>query len=419
MKKILRFTKRKITDLSKKSIIFRKSIRTLLLSYRKAVYLKYYFFNKVNDKTIIFEAYLGRSYACSPKAIYQAILKDPRYQNYNLIWAFKNPTEYLNNEELKFAKIITYKSKEYKKAYSQAKYWITNSRLPQHIIKKNNQVYIQCWHGTPLKRLGLDIVENTISTLNTNQELEKQYLKDARRYNYFLSPSKYASEKFISAFGLDRLKKQDIILELGYPRNDFLFKYNKVNQVKSINSLNLPKDKKVILYCPTFRDDQHKSGIGYTYDLEVNFDFLREKLGDEYIILFRAHYFVASIFDFAKYNNFIYNVSGVDDINDLYIISDILITDYSSVFFDYANLKRPIIFFMYDLEIYENLLRGFYLDLKELPGKIVMSEQEIINIIDNISDYQAEYHEKYLEFNTKFNYLDNSDVSESVIDIIL
>ena len=88
----------------------------------------------------------------------------------------------------------------------------------------------------------------------------------------------------------------------------------------------------MLLYVPTFRDNQHESGVGYTYDLQLDFKLLREKIGNNYIVLFRAHYLVASKIDFSEYKDFVVNVSNYDDINDLYIISDIIITDYSSVF---------------------------------------------------------------------------------------
>ena len=160
-----------------------------------------------------------------------------------------------------------------------------------------------------------------------------------------ISPSAFCTEKFVSAFDL---KDKSIVKEVGYPRNDFLYKYTDkdINRIK--RSLGISKDKKVILYAPTWRDDQHKSGVGYTYEVNINFDKLRKELSKDYVILFRAHYFVSSIFDFSKYEGFIYNVSNVDNVNDLYVISDLLITDYSSVFFDYSILKRPVLFYMYD-----------------------------------------------------------------------
>ena len=179
------------------------------------------------------------------------------------------------------------------------------------------------------------------------------------------------------------------------------------------------KKKKIILYAPTYRANQHETGLGYTYKEEVDFDKLRANIGDEYIILFRPHYFVANAFDFEKYAGFVYNVSDVDDVNDLYIISDILITDYSSVFFDYANLKRPIIFYMYDLEHYRDESNGFYFDVeKELPGRIIRTDDSLIEEILRITK-EFKYDEKYKKFNETFNYLDDGKASKRVVEKII
>ena len=171
--------------------------------------------------------------------------------------------------------------------------------------------------------------------------------------------------------------------------------------------------KKIILYAPTFRDNQHESGTGYVYRTEVDFDKLQEALSDEYIILFRPHYFVANQFDFTKYRGFIYDVSDIDDVKELYIISDLLITDYSSVFFDYAILKRPILFYMYDLEEYADDIRGFYLDLKELPGPIIQNEEDLIRVIKT-GNPDASL--TYPNFNKKFNSLEDGNASRRVIE---
>ena len=185
-----------------------------------------------------------------------------------------------------------------------------------------------------------------------------------------------------------------------------------------VSELQLPSDKKYILYAPTWRDNQHQAGIGYTYKTEVDFDKLKANLGDEFIILFRAHYLVANSFDFDKYKGFVYDVSKVNDINHLYVISDLLVTDYSSVFFDYANLKRPEIFYMYDLEAYGNEIRGFYIDLDELPGPIVQTEDELIKAIKN-AEADRSYDEKYKAFNDKFNYLDDGKAAQRVTEAII
>jgi CDP-glycerol glycerophosphotransferase len=272
------------------------------------------------------------------------------------------------------------------------------------------------WH--PFKKAWYDVELDGGNAMNTLDELRKKYFYDARRYTYMLSPSAFCSEKLTSAFNLKNIHDSDVILEMGYPRNDFLFRYSEEDIKRVKNTLGLPQGKKVILYAPTWRDNQHETAVGYTYELKTDFELLRRELESEYVILFRAHYFIANSFNFEFFKGFVYNVSDYDDINELYIISDILVTDYSSVFFDYANLKRPMIFYMYDLEDYKNHLRDFYIDIKALPGEIVKTEHQLIDAIRRAnSDFI--YDGKYKDFNRKYNYLDGPDISERVIKKIV
>ena len=396
-----------ISDICKKNKIIRKIVRFLMNLFGKIKYSFYKITNKVDDKLVVFEAYQGRNYACSPKEIYLAMLEDEKYKDYKFIWCFKDTNKKIDGN----AKIVKYKSKEYYKAFAKAKYWIVNSLIEETITPKSNQIFLQCWHGTPLKRLRHDIEHDGV--FNDVKEIRKRNDLDTKRFTYFISPSKFCTEKFTSAFNLKNLNKENIIIEEGYPRNDFLFKYTKEDVKELKKELNLPKNKKIILYAPTFRDNQHTSGVGYTYKLGLDLDKLMSELKDEYIILFRTHYFVANSIDLNKYKGFIYDVSTYDDVSRLYIISDMLITDYSSVFFDYANLKRPIIFYMYDLDEYKNKLRDFYFSLDELPGPIIEKEQELISSIKKYD--MKNYKEKYDKFNKKFNYLDDANSSKRVI----
>ena len=409
--------KKIIMDIAKKNVILRRFMKWALKYYRKIKYLRYYMNYKVNDKIIVFESFMGRAYSDSQKAMYKEMLKDDFFKDYTFVWAFKEPSKY---EFLKDDNtiVIKYGSKEFLKYMSMAKYWITNSRLPEYLIKKKEQKYIQCWHGTPLKRLGFDIQVEGGNALNTLKELKEKYEEDAKRYDYMLSPSAFCTEKFISAFNLKKLNKEDVILEMGYPRNDILFNYTEEYVKKLKESLGIPENKKVILYAPTWRDNQHTAGVGYTYNLNLDFDKLRKKLEKDYVIIFRTHYFVSNSFDFEKYKGFIFNMSNHDDVNDCYILSDIIITDYSSVFFDYANLKRPMMFYMYDLDEYQGKLRDFYFSLEELPGPIIKTQKELEKAILNLDNYVKKYNEKYKVFNDKFNYLDSGDCSKRVIEKI-
>ncbi len=391
-----------LVDLAKKNVFIRKILRKTKYILERVRYTYYYLFYKIDDKTIFFESFGGASASCSPKAIYNYLIENKDYKDYKFIWAFKNPKKDHLIKKNKNLIIVKSKSKDYYKYLSKSKYWIVNSLLDLSVIKKKNQIYVQCWHGTPLKKLRCDITV-TGSVLNTKEEVIKRNNLDVAKIDYFISPSKYSTEKFTSAFNLKNLNKENIIIEKGYPRNDKLINYtqNDINDIKE--KLNIKTNKKIILYAPTFRDDEHKSGLGYTYKLNIDFDKLKKELGKDYVILFRAHYFIANSFDFNKYKDFVYNVSDYDDINDLYIISDLLITDYSSVFFDYAILKRPILFYMYDYKNYKTKLRDFYLDLKELPGPIIEKQEDLIKNIKQIDKVFNKYKKYYQTFNKKFN----------------
>lgn len=412
MKKI----KAMIIDICKKNVVFRKMIRFFRLYFKKLNYLKYKLKYKVDDKTIFFEVYDGRNYTCSPKAIYEKMLTMKKFKDFKFIWAFNDPSKHDVMKDKRLV-IVKTNTKDYYKYISSSKYWIVNSIMDECITKKKGQVYVQCWHGTPLKRLRYDIEVNG-AVLNTIEEIRKRNDRDASKFDYFISPSKYCTEKFTSAFNLIALGKKDIIIEEGYPRNDSLFNRNKKDVDKIKDKLGIPKDKKIICYLPTFRDNQHTSGVGYTYNLAIDFDSLKKRFGKDYVILFKPHYFIANKIDLSKYKNFVYNVANYDEINDIYLASDLLITDYSSVFFDYANLNRPVMFYMYDFDDYKNNLRDFYISLDELPGPIAKTQKELEDYIVNIDKSISKYKKTYDKFNDKYNYLDDGNASERVIRVV-
>ena len=414
----MNIVKKAAYGISKKSVFLRNVIRKTLNLLKTINFKICTLGKKIDDKTIIFCSFGGKSYSCSPKAIYEYMIKDSNFKEYKYIWAFKNVEKYKFLEENKATKVVKLNSKEYKTYIAISKYWFFNYKIPDYLYPKKNQVFVQCWHGTPLKRLGCDLTHFD-NLLNTVKGMKKRYKIEAKKFSYFLSPSRFASEKFISAWNLKEIGKENIIIEEGYPRNDFLFKFTQ-EDVKNIKKrLGIENEtRKIILYAPTYRANQHETGVGYVYKEEIDFEKLKSKIGDKYIVLFRPHYFIANRFNFDKYKGFVYNVADIDDVNELYIITDLLITDYSSVFFDYANLKRPILFYMYDLEHYKDYSNGFYLDLEELPGKIVKKEEDLIEQIKNI-DYNNVYDEKYKRFNEKYNYLDDGNASKRVIDRII
>ena len=441
--------------------------RLCLDLYRNIRYKFESFSVKTDSKIVVFASFGGDSYSDNPKAIFEYMIETGKFTDYTFVWGFKKRK--LKNKANIFAKyavsdcesrhegsnstviksdsfnhdlhtsetiwspnivVVRIGSKEWRKYLAKAKFWVLNYKIEDYLKPRRDQVFLQTWHGTPLKRLGYDL-EHFDNARNTMQGIKKRYAKEVLKFDYFISPSSYSSEKFASAWNMDDSVKNKIMLEVGYPRNDILFTYNEdiVNKLKTkifghyyIEYEQLLREKgrrkTIVLYAPTYRGNQHTIGVGYTYHAEIDFDKMYRELGEDYIILFRAHYFVAKIFDFKKYEGFVYDVSNIDDINDLYLISDILVTDYSSSMFDFSNLKRPMIFYMYDLEYYRDESNGFYFDPEELlPGPIVRTEDELVDALKKC-DKKFEYTDKYREFNKIFDPIDDGHSCERVVNKI-
>ena len=370
---------------------------------------------KTDSKTVLFETFMGRQYGCNPRAIYEYMISDPRFKDFKYIWIFRDGSKVEEYPKLEGVETLPRTDRNYYAKVASAGYVITNSNLDYGITKRPGQIFLQTWHGTPLKRLRCDIEAEHGNAINSLLEIRSKNDLDAVRYDYFISPSPFTTEKFTTAFDLEKLGKEDILIETGYPRNDILSNFDGSFVRRTKEELGIPEGKKVILYAPTFRDNRY-DGQDYIYDLHLDIDRLRREFGDEYVMLFRVHYFVADQFDFSKYEGFVYDATSLDDISPLYTIADLLITDYSSVFFDYANLWRPMIFYMYDKEEYESDIRGFYLSLDELPGPIVTTEDDLIQAIKG---YDANlYRDKYKRFNEKYNPLEDGKASERVVDIL-
>lgn len=361
-------------------------------------------------KTVVFESFLGKQYSDNPKAIYLYMRK--HYPDYKLYWSVERSKWH------KFKKMDINAMPRFGPKWifvmARAEYWITNSRLPLWLPKPKGTTYVQTWHGTPLKRLALDMDEVHMPGTNT-KKYKRNFIKESSKWDYLISPNTYSTNIFKRAFQFDRK-----VIESGYPRNDILINSNNEEFILSVKKkAKLPKDKKVILYAPTWRDNEYYSVGKYKFQLQLDLDEMYQRLGNEYIILFRLHYLVAENLDISKYKGFAYDFSNYEDINELYLISDLLITDYSSVFFDYAILRRPILFYVYDIEVYRNQLRGFYFNIeKQAPGPLVKTTQELISEIEKLNNNKFALSGKFEPFYQKFCNLEDGKATEKVVKSI-
>ncbi len=354
---------------------------------------------------VVFESFLGKQYSCNPRAIYEYMKRN--YPDYEMYWSIDPRHSHIFKD--KGLNILPRFSIPWLFKMARAKYWVSNSRLPLWIPKPAHTVYLQTWHGTPLKRLAADMDEVHMPGTDT-ENYKRNFLNESSRWDYLISPNRYSSEIFARAFGFNKN-----MIESGYPRNDYLHNHDDAETISEIkNRLNLPKDKQVILYAPTWRDNEFYSVGKYKFNLKLDLDKMQKELGNNYIILLRMHYLIAENLDLNNYSGFAYDVSHHTDISELYVISDLLITDYSSVFFDYANLKRPMIFYVYDIDNYRDTLRGFYFDFEEqAPGPLVKTTEEVI---DQIRNKESLIQSDYEAFYEKFCYLENGQSSKRVVE---
>lgn len=367
----------------------------------------------IKENTILYESFLGRNYSDSPKAIFNYLLENDK-DKWNHVWILNDKNLVENEQEFKNenVKIIKRFGWQYFYYVTVSKYFILNMRQPKWLYKKAEQIILSTWHGTPLKRLVFDM-ENVTSA---NKNYKKDFYNQSRNWDYLIAANKYSEQIFESAFMYPR----ENILTYGYPRNDILHNYTSEYKQHIKEKLNLPTSKKVILYAPTWRDDEFHSAGNYKFKLQMDLNRMRKEFGQEYVIALRMHYFISDNMDLTGFEDFAYDFSKYNDINDLYISSDILITDYSSVFFDFANLRKPILFFTYDIEKYQSMLRGFYIDVNnDLPGPLLRTNDELIEAIKQIDLTVEKYKEKYETFYQKYCYLEDGNATKRIVDKVI
>lgn len=359
----------------------------------------------VDQKLVMFESFLGKQYSCNPRAIYEYMQN--QHPEYKMYWSVdKRYTAVFEDAGIPFVKRF---SIPWLFKMTRARFWVINSRLPLWIPKPKHTTYLQTWHGTPLKKLAADMKEVHMPGTDTEQ-YKRNFHEESSKWDFLISPNAYSTEIFARAFNVESAK----IIETGYPRNDILYNGNNRDTIDSLKKkLGIPLDKKVILYAPTWRDDEFYSKGKYKFDVQLDLDKMREQLGQEYVILLRLHYLISENLDLSAYTGFAYNFSNYEDISHLYLISDLILTDYSSVFFDYANLKRPMIFYVYDLDNYRDKLRGFYFDFEATaPGPLVKTTDEVITEIKALDSSET----NFASFYDKFCSLEDGGAARRVVE---
>lgn len=370
----------------------------------------------IKKNQIIFESFNGKGISDNPLAIYNELIKRAPQLKDSCYFSVK-PGQYAKLSQLypdiKLVKRFGFK---WVVLMARANYWVMNSRMPNWWRKNKGTIYIQTWHGTPLKKLGVDI-ENVEIPGNSTAKYHNEFIQEAKRWNYLIAPNQYSQTIFKRAFQF-----HNQFLNIGYPRNDMLYQQNNPQAIKQLKQQLLGSSSgRVIMYAPTWRDDYQVNGK-YKFKLPFDLGEFFQRVSEDTVLIIRPHYLVKDGIDISGFENRV-KILADTDINQLYLITDLLITDYSSVMFDYANLKRPQLFFPYDLEHYRDQLRGFYFqyDQDNLPGPLTTDDNQFLAYLSEFSEKGnfAQFTVNNEAFYKRYCSWESANDSQKVVEVIL
>jgi CDP-glycerol glycerophosphotransferase len=368
---------------------------------------------KVDDNTIVFFSNTGR-FDCNPRAIYEEMKS--RNLDYDLIWVLNKANQKIAPKGMKY---VTRFGADSFKAYAKAKVWIMNgeSQWRREIPIKSDQILINTWHGSlGIKRI--DPAHMTTDKGGTNQRLTKY----ANSTTYNISNSQFETDVYHESYW-----PNTPIWTVGHPRNDKLAKNDPVDvlDMKSkilydylnLDPIEYPIDTNIMLYAPTFRDN----GTLKPYDInwEGTVRSLEERFGGKWIVFSRLHPRLAGKQKLIKYidKETVFNLTPYPDIQDLLLISDAAITDYSSWVYDYVLTKRPAFLYANDYLNYEDSERGFYYSLYDTPFPVALNNQGLEDAILNFDD--SNYAQKCQEFLDDKGCIDDGLASKRTVDMLL
>jgi CDP-glycerol glycerophosphotransferase len=364
-------------------------------STKLSVYNRFLIRLPIRRNSILFESHLGKQYSDNPKYIYEELRRSGA--KYTAFWSYADsPSGYPKD-----AKLVRRGSWSYYLALARAQYWVDNQGFPREAVKRPQTTYIQTWHGSAYKLMGVDAPETKRGTRAQRARLQEM----VDRFDHFLIRSEQDAHTLVKGLGV-----RAELVRSGYPRNDALV--NREEPTALRKKLKLTDGRKVVLYAPTFRTGPNGRP---QKRLEMPFDLERfaHELGETHVLLVRPHY-LSTVVVPPSLRGTVRNVADVDDVTSLLLLTDTLITDYSSIMFDYALLDRPMVFFAPDLEEYVRS-RGAYFDLAEhAPGPVVAEPDELFKALRDLeNDTYAKQRRAFVE---RFGEYDQGTAAKQVVE---
>lgn len=379
-----------------------------------AQWVRYYRSAKIDPNLVLYQAHSGASMSCNPYAIFRELLADPEFSHLKHVWVLDSyheiglrSAEYAAHPNVTF---VRYKTADYLKALASAGYLIQNAAFPSYFTKRPGQVYVNSWHSAgAVKKMGFDTPRGNFVSRNV--------VRDLMMADYLISPNVLTTRMYAESYRLRGLYR-GTMLELGYPRNDVTLNTPRAEVVDELQrrGVRIDPGKKVILYAPTWRGTIGNVRAG-TDDLE---DF-RAKVGrridlDEYQILIKPHTFHYNRLSEAEKLSGRY-VPRHFNANQLLAAVDVLVSDYSSIFFDFMVTGRPIIFFVPDLVEY-TAERGLYFTPEELPGPVTDDASTVGEWIDDLDATMATHAERYDRLRAVVCVREDGQAARRTVDVV-
>lgn len=343
----------------------------------------------VQKGLVVFESHMGRQYSDSPRYIYEAAVAAGLDRlGLTPVWSYaKAPAGFPED-----VRLVKREGWRYQHDLARAEFWVDNQGFPRAYGRRRETTYVQTWHGTPLKRMGFD----SPALERAGASVRRQHRAMMRRWSALLVPSEYFVETFVKSYGY-----QGDLVRCGLPRNDLLLTGVSEEWVREMKlHLQLPTDRRIVLYCPTFRDRARR--LETPYELPLDLERMRLALGDDVHLVLRTHY-LDSLKMSDRFAPFATDLSRHHDVTELMLLADVLVTDYSSVMFDFANTGKPMVFYTYDYEDYVRDERGTYVDLPDIaPGPVVATEDELIQALGSFEKDAPNYADRYAEFRARY-----------------
>ncbi|GAA4629685.1 hypothetical protein GCM10023196_052020 [Actinoallomurus vinaceus] len=356
----------------------------------------------VKKGTIVFESHLGVQYSDNPKYIHRALRE--RGGPYRAIWSYSGSRRGFPAD----ATLVRRGSWTYYRALARAEYWIDNQGFPVGLVKRPETTYIQTWHGSAFKRMGFDEPTVKQGTRSEHDRLRTMI----GRFDHFVVRSDHDVRTLVKGLGVTAEP-----LRVGYPRNDALVTGGDPEEQAALRRrLGLEDDERtVVLYAPTFRTDENGRPAA-RFEIPFDLDRFAREFGESHVLLIRAHYLSRAVVP-PGLRGTVIDVSAEHDVTALMLLADALITDYSSIMFDFALLERPMIFYTPDAEDYVSRQRGAYFDLTEhAPGPVVGDEAALFAALRDLDNARRDHADRRRRFVEHFGEYDTGTAAKAIVE---